>query len=59
MSIQYPAQGFELMTFWYESSSLTIRPGAGPIKILQHKFYATQFFQAFWMDPKYGELHLN
>ena len=27
MSIQYPAQGFELMTFWYESSSLTIRPG--------------------------------
>ena len=29
------------------------RPGAGHIKILQHKFYAMQFFQAFWLDPLY------
>ena len=24
---------------------LPVRPGTDPIKILQHKFYATQFFQ--------------
>ena len=28
-------------------------PGTKPIKILKHKFYSTEFFQAFWLDPKY------
>ena len=29
------------------------RPGINPIKILKRKFYAMQFLQAFWLDPKY------
>ena len=27
--------------------------GINPIEILQRKFYATQFLQPFWLDPKY------
>ena len=46
MSIQYPAQGFELMTFWYESSSLTIRPGP----ILKKMFSVILCFPNFWRD---------
>ena len=30
-----------------------VKPGTNPRKILQGKFYATQFLQAFWLDPKY------
>ena len=30
-----------------ESPPITTRRGASPIKILEHKFYATLFFQAF------------
>ena len=32
---------------------ITIWHGINPIKFLQHKFYAMQFLQAFWLDPKY------
>ena len=40
--------------FQHESSSpITTRPGTNPIKILQSKFYAMQFLQTFWLDPKY------
>ena len=28
-------------------------PGTDPIKILQRKFYATQFYQTFWLGPIY------
>ena len=30
MSIQYPAPGFELTTFWLQVSSLTTRQGLPP-----------------------------
>ena len=34
----------------HESPPITTRPRPGPIKILQSKFYATLFIQAFWLD---------
>ena len=38
--------GIEPTTF-----RMTTRPGTGPIKILQRKFYATRFFKHFdWMQ---------
>ena len=46
ISMQYPAPGFKLTTFW--SPPLITRPEADPLKILKLKFEAT-FFKAFWL----------
>ena len=35
------------------SQSFVPSPGTGPIKILQCKFYATRFFQAFCLVENY------
>ena len=37
---------------WKIQAKLGGSPGADHIMILEHKYYATLFFQAFWLAPQ-------
>ena len=37
----------------HENLPINTRPGGGPIKILQHKFYAMKILKAFWLVEKF------
>ena len=54
ISMQYPAPGFKLTTFW--SPPLITRPEADPLKILQRKIWSYIFFKHFdWLFKSFNQ----